>query len=167
MRFFFLFFCCFFLFVCSIHAIWVLTGAFLKFYYNIYPFPPTSADRGPQHVTHVYCAGPAIGPDVSHDAAVAEAAGGFDDVGSTLGTLSDLVAGGLADKALVESIGDGSDIDLDTVFIVPFSSGTTGMPKGVLLTHRNVAANAEQILAVEDIRRSSCTLADIKDDGKE
>ena len=33
--------------------------------------------------------------------------------------------------------------------VLPYSSGTTGLPKGVMLTHRNLVANLAQIEAVE------------------
>lgn len=33
----------------------------------------------------------------------------------------------------------------DDVAIVPYSSGTTGLPKGVMLTHFNIVANIEQL----------------------
>ena len=33
----------------------------------------------------------------------------------------------------------------DSMFLLPFSSGTTGRPKGVMLTHRNFVANIKQI----------------------
>lgn len=41
----------------------------------------------------------------------------------------------------------------EDVVVLPYSSGTTGFPKGVMLTHRNLVANlvqADSILAIED-----------------
>src|SRR5207248_6816701 len=35
---------------------------------------------------------------------------------------------------------------------LPYSSGTTGLPKGVMLTHRNLVANLAQSGAVNDFR---------------
>jgi acyl-CoA synthetase (AMP-forming)/AMP-acid ligase II len=39
-------------------------------------------------------------------------------------------------------------IDPDAVAVMPYSSGTTGFPKGVMLTHRNIIA---QCLAIESV----------------
>lgn len=36
-------------------------------------------------------------------------------------------------------------MDIDDVFLLPYSSGTTGMPKGVMLTHMNITCNCEQL----------------------
>ena len=36
-------------------------------------------------------------------------------------------------------------------FLLPYSSGTTGMPKGVCLTHSNIVVNLLQVEGVEDI----------------
>jgi acyl-CoA synthetase (AMP-forming)/AMP-acid ligase II len=37
---------------------------------------------------------------------------------------------------------------VEHVAVLPYSSGTTGLPKGVMLTHRNLVANVDQGLAV-------------------
>ena len=39
----------------------------------------------------------------------------------------------------------------DDVVALPYSSGTTGLCKGVMLTHRNLVANIAQTLAVTQI----------------
>jgi len=36
----------------------------------------------------------------------------------------------------------------ESIVVLPYSSGTTGLPKGVMLTHRNLVANIEQTNAV-------------------
>ena len=45
----------------------------------------------------------------------------------------------------------------DDVCSIPFSSGTTGLPKGVMLTHYNLLANVLQARSV---------LEDLFEDGK-
>lgn len=37
------------------------------------------------------------------------------------------------------------EISNEDTFVLPYSSGTTGMPKGVELTHRNLVANTLQL----------------------
>lgn len=37
------------------------------------------------------------------------------------------------------------DPNADDVCLIPYSSGTTGMPKGVMLTHKNLVTNLKQI----------------------
>jgi acyl-CoA synthetase (AMP-forming)/AMP-acid ligase II len=50
------------------------------------------------------------------------------------------------------------DLDRDTV-VLPYSSGTTGLPKGVMLSHRNLVANVEQSVFAFDLRPGDTALA--------
>ncbi len=51
-------------------------------------------------------------------------------------------------------------VDLDAhVVVLPYSSGTTGLPKGVMLTHRNLVTNVDQVLAMIEIEPGEMTTA--------
>ncbi|UWR27613.1 AMP-binding protein [Sulfitobacter sp. S223] len=46
-----------------------------------------------------------------------------------------------------------SQVDLDEhPVVLPYSSGTTGMPKGVRLSHRNLVVNVDQVIEGGDVR---------------
>ncbi|QYN24540.1 AMP-binding protein [Amycolatopsis sp. DSM 110486] len=47
----------------------------------------------------------------------------------------------------------------DDLAVLPYSSGTTGLPKGVLLTHRNVVANLSQMQPLTELRPGKRSIA--------
>jgi acyl-CoA synthetase (AMP-forming)/AMP-acid ligase II len=42
------------------------------------------------------------------------------------------------------------NFDNSSIFMIPFSSGTTGTPKGVMVSHRNFLSNILQVLAIDN-----------------
>jgi acyl-CoA synthetase (AMP-forming)/AMP-acid ligase II len=50
-------------------------------------------------------------------------------------------------------------LDPDSPATLPYSSGTTGMPKGVLLSHRNLVSNIYQYMQAISIPQDAVTLA--------
>jgi acyl-CoA synthetase (AMP-forming)/AMP-acid ligase II len=66
---------------------------------------------------------------------------------------------GVGDVRVIDELLDGSAraapreaaVDPDDLVALPYSSGTTGLPKGVMLTHRNLVANILQSTAQQPV----------------
>ena len=90
-----------------------------------------------------------VGPFLEVASAAAEQAGIGDEV-YVVGEADDA-------KSFTELLGDPAEapeVEFDPgsdLAVLPYSSGTTGLPKGVMLTHRNLVANLNQTLAAQQL----------------
>jgi len=90
-----------------------------------------------------------IGPFLDAAKQAAEDAGIGDEVY--------VVGEGEGAKPFTDLLGDPAEapeVELDPakdVAVLPYSSGTTGLPKGVMLTHRNLVANLLQTRATQEV----------------
>ena len=63
------------------------------------------------------------------------------------------------DDFLGDPLAEQVPVPADHVVVLPYSSGTTGLPKGVMLTQRNLVVNVDQSLGAIDIAPGEWTVA--------
>jgi acyl-CoA synthetase (AMP-forming)/AMP-acid ligase II len=72
-----------------------------------------------------------------------------------------IAVGGPEFDALLESPDDPVDVpvSMDDICLLPHTSGTTGRPKAIMLTHANVIWNVVNLLSCAEFRRDDVTVA--------
>ncbi len=93
-----------------------------------------------------------LGPFLDKAREAAEQAGGIEEIFTFDGTPGSTPFSELTEA---EELEEGPDIDPATDLVaLPYSSGTTGVSKGVMLTHRNLVANMVQLEGTDSMCRS-------------
>jgi acyl-CoA synthetase (AMP-forming)/AMP-acid ligase II len=70
--------------------------------------------------------------------------------------------GALPFASLLRSVGEPPTVEIaprEDVAVLPYSSGTTGRSKGVMLTHHNLVSNIFQCVGMDDIREDDVVIA--------
>ena len=74
-----------------------------------------------------------------------------------------VIGGAEGAKSLAELMGAPLEaqvpVDPESTVVLPYSSGTTGLSKGVMLSHRNLVANIAQVLAPSEMRADETLVA--------